>query len=164
MSFPTRPNIKVVHPENRAATIKEALVWLPAESKESVFDYGKALRQIDGDEELLHKLIEMYLDDVPKVVAQIGAALGSADYETVARRSHTLRGSLALFCAQRAYNAAFALEQRAAVGTSPQCELQFAALKEEVDQLQLVLAAITESRMEKAAQSGSIPSNSSSSS
>jgi len=121
---------------------EEAADRFPVESTVSVFNYENARRQVEGDEELLHELIELHLVEVPKLVAQISDAVGSADCDTIKERAHTLKGSMGLLCAQRAFHAALDLEQRASVGNAPDCGPQFAELKKELDQLHVALASI----------------------
>lgn len=45
-----------------------------------------------GSDDLVIRLIELFLDDVPKMVALLNSALAAGALTTVARSAHTLRG------------------------------------------------------------------------
>ena len=115
---------------------------LPTEISDSVFNHKNVLRQVDGDEGLLREIIGLHFAETSQLVSQIGDALGSADCSTVKARAHTLKGSLALLCAQRAYEAASDLERCAKSGAAPECEPYFVRLQEELRRLNVALASI----------------------
>ncbi len=81
-----------------------------------VFDRDDALLRIGGDEELLGTLIDMFVDDTPRYLAELDAALDTADWPRLARGAHDLKGVLATFSARRAEALARELEQAGKAG------------------------------------------------
>ena len=59
-----------------------------------VWDMGKTLDQLGGDETLFHEVIEIFLDDVPKHMASLQRAITEGDAEAIERTAHTLKGEL----------------------------------------------------------------------
>ena len=109
---------------------------------DNVFNYEKALQQSGGDDELLGELLEIHLAEVPKLVLDFGDALESEDYKSIEERAHRLKGSMGLLCAQKAKDAALSLERCAKAGCTSECKLQFAVLKEELENLQVAMDSI----------------------
>ncbi len=61
----------------------------------SSFDASLALRSVGGDRELLGEIIEAFLEDCPRLTAELAAALQRGDAPVARRAAHTLKGSLA---------------------------------------------------------------------
>src|SRR6267142_3988047 len=78
---------------------------------EGVFDRAAALMRVEGDTELLVKIIEVFLDDSPKLLSRIREALKREDLKLLEQPAHTLKGSTGNFCAPVAYAAALKLEK-----------------------------------------------------
>jgi signal transduction histidine kinase/CheY-like chemotaxis protein len=74
------------------------------------FDYRLALREVDGDEELLRELAEVFLEDHPRLVAALREAVTGRDPERLRRAAHALKGAVANFAARDATAAARRLE------------------------------------------------------
>ncbi len=66
-----------------------------------VFDYEDFLNRIDGDEELLHEVIEIFLEDTPRLMRIFHAAVQTGDPVAVERAAHTLKGAAANISARR---------------------------------------------------------------
>ncbi len=109
--------------------------------EDCVFNTVRARQQVGGDEDLLIELIQMHLDGIPKLVEEIHDALVAADYETVKRIAHTLKGSMGLLSAERAFEVARDLEQTAARVDVAECDKQFAMLETELHRLKLALTS-----------------------
>jgi CheY-like chemotaxis protein len=73
------------------------------------FDRSAALARVD-DEELLGKLVELFLDECPKGMAEIRRGITERDAEAVERAAHNLKGAAAVFSAEPACRAAERLE------------------------------------------------------
>jgi signal transduction histidine kinase/DNA-binding response OmpR family regulator/HPt (histidine-containing phosphotransfer) domain-containing protein len=58
------------------------------------WDMGKTLEQLGGDEKLLHEVVEIFLDDVPKHMASLRRAIAEGNAEAVEGAAHTLKGEL----------------------------------------------------------------------
>ena len=76
--------------------VLETIIAPPAETPTAAtageFDHAKALAALDGDESLLAEVIRMFLDDYPRLLTEIEAALMERDTSTLARLIHTVRG------------------------------------------------------------------------
>jgi len=59
-----------------------------------VWDMGKTLERLGGDEKLFHEVLEIFLDDVPKHMARLRRAIAEGDAEAVEEAAHTLKGEL----------------------------------------------------------------------
>ena len=55
---------------------------------------GETLERLGGDETLLHEVIEIFLNDVPKHMASLGRAIAAGDAVAVEGAAHTLKGEL----------------------------------------------------------------------
>jgi two-component system, sensor histidine kinase and response regulator len=56
------------------------------------WDKAAALERVDGDEELLHDICRIFLDESPKVMTRLQQAVAQEDPEAVSREAHTLKG------------------------------------------------------------------------
>jgi len=65
---------------------------------------------LDGDPELRNELAGMFLEDCPKLLSEIRAALTRHDGPTLKLASHTLKGSAGVFKVQPAFDAALRME------------------------------------------------------
>ena len=73
-------------------------------------DRPLALSRVGGDIELLREIAGLFLDDYPRVLAELRVAVGQGDARGVEHAAHGLKGSVANFGAQAAVDAALALE------------------------------------------------------
>ncbi len=72
---------------------------------------------MDNDMELINDCFNDYLSDWPEIFTSIKAALTAADFGTMNKSAHKLKGMLQYLCAGRAYQAAAAVESGA--GNTP---------------------------------------------
>ncbi len=77
---------------------------------------AQALRRVGGDVGLLAELARMFLDDYPRQLAELQAAVGRGDGPAVQRLAHTLKGTVGVFGAEAAVEAARRLEAAARAG------------------------------------------------
>ena len=96
-------------------------ISLPALDNQPVFDRAEAISRL-GDEELFDELVQMFVADYPRNMAEIEAALADRDCARLRREAHTLKGLLATFCGHRAEQRAKALEAAAAASDQSLCE------------------------------------------
>jgi two-component system sensor histidine kinase/response regulator len=73
-------------------------------------DREVALSRVGGDVELLREIAGLFLEDYPKVMADLREAVAKSDAKAVERTAHALKGSVANFGAQAAVDAALSLE------------------------------------------------------
>lgn len=80
---------------------------------ESPVDLAVAMRWLGGDQHLLAELVGIFVDDGPKRLQAIRAALTASDVQQVEHVAHSLKGSAAILGATRLQTAALALEEAA---------------------------------------------------
>jgi two-component system, sensor histidine kinase and response regulator len=107
-----------------------------------VFDRKLALERIEGNESLFVDLAMMYCEESPKMLSAIQDALSRCDADGVRRAAHSLKGSVAVFAAQNAFDAALKLEMRGRAGELDDIEKPYASLAAEVERLRLALQKI----------------------
>jgi HPt (histidine-containing phosphotransfer) domain-containing protein len=76
-------------------------------------DLAVAMRWLGGDRRLLSELVGIFVDDGPKRLQAIRAALTEADVQQIEHAAHNLKGSAAILGATRLQTAALALEDAA---------------------------------------------------
>jgi len=67
----------------------------PDFSSGAVFDRIGFLGRLMGDAEIAGAVIEVFLDDIPKQIASLKAALDAGDMETIGNVAHTIKGAAA---------------------------------------------------------------------
>jgi CheY-like chemotaxis protein/HPt (histidine-containing phosphotransfer) domain-containing protein len=112
--------------------------WCPVE----VIDRAEALARMDGDEELLGEIVELFFDDCPRMLSEVHKAVAGRDSQTLERAAHTLKGSVGNFAARPAFEAALKLEMIGREGSLAHAEEAYAALEKEIERLQPALAGL----------------------
>ena len=100
-----------------------------------VFDRSVALDRMEGDEELLLEMIELFLEDCPNQEASIQEALTSQDVDRLTIAAHTFKGSVGNFGAKRVYDAAHELENLAKEADFDTSQTVWSELQREIDVL-----------------------------
>ncbi|MDQ7782479.1 MAG: PAS domain S-box protein [Desulfomonilaceae bacterium] len=77
---------------------------------------SQLLDTVDGDRELLREILEMFRDDAPRLVREIGDAIENGDREAVRKAAHTLKGAVSVFSTGGAFDAAQRLETQGGSG------------------------------------------------
>jgi len=108
------------------------------------WDYAAALERTGGDPEFLKELVELFLDECPKMMGNIQASLARRDAPALQRAAHTLKGSVGNFCATPAFEAAYRLEQMGRQGDLSEGEAAWAVLEREVERLSAQLESLRE--------------------
>jgi signal transduction histidine kinase/DNA-binding response OmpR family regulator len=75
-------------------------------------DESLALSRVGGDVELLKEVVELFLADYPETFEKIKSAVTASDPTALEHHAHSLKGSVSTFGADRAFEAAFALEKQ----------------------------------------------------
>ncbi|MFN0021255.1 MAG: ATP-binding protein [Pirellulaceae bacterium] len=78
---------------------------------EGAINWTAALRHTSGDVELMQTVIGVFLQDFPRLLAEISQAIAGGDAVRMRRAGHTLKGSCGLFQAESAYQAAAEIEK-----------------------------------------------------
>ena len=114
----------------------------PPPAVPAAFDARTALERVDGDEELLQRIVSVFLEECPQRRAELRDGIAKRDARTVERVAHNLKGSVAIFGAEAACRAAEHLE---AVGRNADwagAEQAFDALAEALARLEPALGEI----------------------
>ena len=108
----------------------------PSETtSEHIFDKEGTLTRLGGDQELFLDMIDFFAEDGPALIAEIRSGFESGDIEVVSRGAHSLKGLAANFGAQRAMEAARAVEQSAKAGDMNQALERSQELEPEINRL-----------------------------
>ncbi|HJV28208.1 MAG TPA: Hpt domain-containing protein [Aromatoleum sp.] len=83
---------------------------------EPLFDRSALLENLDHDLELLRLMAKTFVDDVPRLLTELRAALRAGDAPEAARASHNIKGSAANFGAARLVEQVVAMEQACRCG------------------------------------------------
>lgn len=113
----------------------------PAISSGAVFDRTGFLGRLMGDAEMAGAVIEVFLDDIPKQIASLKAALDAGDMETLGNVAHTIKGAAANVGGEELRRVAGEMEAACKTGDTdtalrngPLIEKQFDRLKDEIRQ------------------------------
>jgi HPt (histidine-containing phosphotransfer) domain-containing protein len=136
--------VESVSPSEQRLKIEAA----PAMSDEDelCLDWQGALRKLEGDEELLIELSEMFLDQCPTLMAAVEDSIVKEEAAELRRAAHTLKGSAHVVGGRAVGAAALLLEN---IGRDTQLEAAAAALgvlKEKVSELKPALQAAMQGR------------------
>ena len=100
-----------------------------------VLDFEEALKNVGGSQELLGELAIALKQELPRLMAATRKGLDDGDAVAVSRAAHSLKGSITPFAAQRAYDAAWAIEQPSSEGDLSDGKENFQRLETELEQL-----------------------------
>ncbi len=123
--------------EARGRTIEQTPAVEARTESKSVrsLDVDEALERAGGSHDLLVELAELFLEQSPTMRDEIRSAIEAKDTVALRRSAHTLKGSVALFGAKRAFALAQRLEELGREGTLEGAEEARAALDEAVVRL-----------------------------
>jgi CheY-like chemotaxis protein/HPt (histidine-containing phosphotransfer) domain-containing protein len=108
-----------------------------------VLDRRGALARVDGDVNFLREMAGMFLEDCPKLMAEIRGALAAGDAPKLQRAAHRLKGEVGQFQAAAAFAAARQLEELGRAGQLREAAEAQAALEAQLHRLQPALAELT---------------------
>jgi HPt (histidine-containing phosphotransfer) domain-containing protein len=80
-------------------------------------DRKEILSRLDNDTVLLGRIVDMYLDQAPEQIAELGRFIAAGDARGLERAAHKLKGSVGYFGAREAMSAALRLEEIGRTGT-----------------------------------------------
>ncbi len=104
------------------------------------FDKAQALSRVGGDEELLRELIGVFLEECPRWLADVRAALAAGDAQKLRRAAHTIKGAVDNCGAGSAFESALRLERIGGEGRLAEADEAFASLEAELARLEPALA------------------------
>lgn len=105
------------------------------------FAVNDLMERVDGDEELIREVLEIFLEDTPRTLEALKTGISDQSPEAVAKAAHTLKGASANIAANRLRDQAYKLELKAKSGdlagakeVSAALEGEYAALKNHLNQ------------------------------
>ena len=107
-------------------------------------DESLALSRVGGDVDLLKEVVELFLDDYPSTFEKIKGAVVSRDATALEHHAHSLKGSVSTFGANRAFEAAFALEKQGRSGDLSEAPDGLAQLEKALEALRPELVMLRE--------------------
>jgi len=105
------------------------------EAAKQPVDLAVALHWLGGDQGLLRELVGIFVDDGPKRLEALRAAMTAADVQQLEQVAHSLKGSAAILGAARLQESALALEEAAHDGRAESGVHLVAQLAREVEQV-----------------------------
>jgi two-component system, sensor histidine kinase and response regulator len=112
------------------------------EMTEIAVDRKALLESMENDSELLHTVIGIFLADYPGTFAAIRAGVTALDPRKVMNASHALKGSVGVFGAKRAVEAAHILESMGELNKLEGVREALCVLEHEMDPVLAVLREI----------------------
>ncbi|HLK35005.1 MAG TPA: response regulator, partial [Terriglobales bacterium] len=101
----------------------------------SPWNYQQVVARVDGDADLLRKITAVFLDEYPKTMQQLHAALEQADTQRMREAIHMLQGELAYFAAEPALVQLRNVRQHVHAGDWLAAAQSLRLLQNELDQL-----------------------------
>lgn len=99
------------------------------------FDRAAALERMDGDEELLAELAQVFVEDATAQIEKVRAAVQARSAPDIQKTAHTVKGAAANFHAAPTVAAALALEQMGRAAQIDDADGAFARLEQELGRL-----------------------------
>lgn len=94
--------------------------------------------------EFLQEIAGLFLEDCPRLLAEIRTAVTGGDARSLEYAAHTLKGSVANFGAEAAGEAAFLLETLGRAGDLKPATEAYSALEQEIQRFTQALGALSE--------------------
>jgi CheY-like chemotaxis protein len=109
-----------------------------------VLDKRSALEFIGGDQQLLSQLCETFLEQSPKLLNSVRQAVQDRRPQEVSMLAHTIKGSVSIFAARKATDAASRLEQIGKSNDLSQADEAVESLTQELARLQPELTLLSQ--------------------
>jgi len=112
---------KPIHPRDLFAEIERCLAGTQtstttkfhSEQAAERLDRASLLERLEGDEELLAEIIKLFVEDAPRQLVTMRAAIQQGDMVVLQRAAHSMKGAAGNFYAHVTVAAALELEQNA---------------------------------------------------
>jgi two-component system sensor histidine kinase/response regulator len=96
---------------NGSASLRSAVPSLTAAERSEACDLAGLLVRVENDMDLLHEMIDLFLDNAPLLLAEIEHAITRRDCQALERAAHALKGAAQSMGGVPAAKAAFGLEE-----------------------------------------------------
>jgi two-component system, sensor histidine kinase and response regulator len=111
------------------------------EGETELIDRTSLLERVEGDQELLMEMIQIFKEESPGLMTAMRAALQSSDWIVLERSAHSLKGAASNLSSKSAANVALKLEQDAQNKDEQSAKLSLVAVERV---MQLLLPALSE--------------------
>ena len=112
------------------------------EEEEEVIDWKQALEAVEGREELLRELVDIFFTECPALLASIRQAIDGRDAGNLRLYAHRLKGCLRYFGVNRAGQCASDLETMARAGDLEEAAAKCRELESALDHLMPALKKV----------------------
>jgi len=126
----------------RSAALKASADGKSGDTQE-VLDESAFLARFEGEPELLRDVVNLFLDDCPKLLDGIRGALERGDAQGLERAAHKLKGTVANFSARASYDAALRLEVMGREGHLEQAPESLGRLESALEELSPALLRLS---------------------
>lgn len=109
-----------------------------------VFNLAEALERVEGDLDLLKEMVDLFLEECPRMLTKIEDAMAANNAQALQNASHTLKGAVSNFAASAATAASFALEKMGREQNLTDSAATLSMLKRELELLSFALEALKE--------------------
>jgi HPt (histidine-containing phosphotransfer) domain-containing protein len=120
---------------------KELLVKNPSQYDEKL-SRELILERLEGSQELLTELIQLFLEETPQLIDAMRGALEKGDMRELAQSAHAMKGAASNFTAYATTNAAAQLETDAKNGDVESAKARLEALEAATERLLPELAGL----------------------
>jgi len=101
----------------------------------ALFDREVMLERMGGDVALLEEIVDLFLEDGPRVVARLREAVARQDAAEIERTAHSLKGALLNMAADPVAALALEMENLGRGGDVARCGAVLDALEEKMNRL-----------------------------
>ncbi len=105
----------------------------------SSLNLAKAMDTVEGDKTLLKELVDTFLEDYPRQLAELEAVIAEQNALQVERKAHSFKGAVGNFGADAAYQLAYALENLGSQSRLDGATDLFNQLRHEMDHVREIL-------------------------
>ena len=109
-----------------------------------VIDKKRLFNHFDGDGNLLQAVVEHFINDCPKMLAEIHRAISDNDSKALKRAAHTLKGTVSMFAAKETFNTTLKLETMAEHNDMVSAKAAYSYLEREMEKLKQTLIKIVD--------------------
>ena len=108
---------------------------LPEPADERAIDWETAKAAVDGDLQLLHGVVEAFLEECPTLLEQVRQAVAASDAALLRRSAHTIKGAMRTFGIANAAQAAAELEEMGRMSQLSAAPPVLARLESQLDRI-----------------------------
>jgi CheY-like chemotaxis protein/HPt (histidine-containing phosphotransfer) domain-containing protein len=119
----------------------------PGGDSPEFFDKNEARRQCLGNDALLGRVVQSFLDSIPRSRQVLQMAAANGNLTALAKAAHALKGAAGSIVAQRCHKAALALERTAKDGNLERSKEVLEVLGKELDTLEALLSGSVDKGM-----------------